>query len=955
MRPEWRLAIKSLYARRSRTALLAAVVAFSCALVVGIAGALEAVSVAVAGHVEATVGTADVRVRSSTSQKVFDAAVLERVRAWPGVAVASGRMQAAVTLTAEREILRKREGEFAREVRKFVVNAQANGSTLGTSRVPLIAGRHAEADGEIVVDALLASRLSWRGMSMRERAVEGVPEGVVSKRRPREALEGEPPRLPERVDKAEDAWALNGAVGVRVGETVSAVRQSLPPVSISAVISNPARALRMLKSMGTTFEMPGLKGLTQKPLELKVVGIAAPPPLGGRAQSYMTLDTLNALVGSEQRAGVDQIDVVLQAGVDAEAFVRGHAGELGEAYLVQTSGKVTAGLDRNMESSRLGVLFATVLGFLASSFIIMTGMTTGVTERQRELGMLRSIGASRGQLARSQLIGGGVVGVVGACIGLPLGLAVAWGLVQLLRTQLEVQFVMPTMLLLIGAGGAVGSGLLGAAFPAWRAARVSPLEALTSRAAPAKPGHVVVLGVIGVALVLVQAAIITLVKDGQRTFWLYASVGLPALFTGYFLLAVPVTAMVAKLGAGLISKLLGLPPKLLERAVLSTPYRHGFTAGSMMAGLALMVAIWTQGGALQRDWIGKIAFPDAFVTGLNLTAQSRETLEAMPFVEGVTAIAIKPVEVDTFGVQGLQKYKTSFMAFEPRKFFAMTKITWVEGDPESAIEKLERGGAVIVAREFQVAKGLGMGDTFVCTSDGVEHRFEIVGVVTSPGLEMVSKFFNVGEDFTDQAMHAVFGSRKDLKEKLKSESIHLLQVALKPGVDDDDAVEKMRDALAGAGILDAGSGRKIKETIVSYANGAIFGATLVGVAAMLVASFGVANLIVAGIQSRQFEFGVIRALGAGPWLVSRLVIGEAVVIAVAASIVGTMMGVQGALGGKRLDEALIGLKVNFQMPWDRVAIGCGLVLLLSLIASAPAVIALGRRSPRELLAAMKGG
>ena len=78
-------------------------------------------------------------------------------------------------------------------------------------------------------------------------------------------------------------------------------------------------------------------------------------------------------------------------------------------------------------------------------------------------------------------------------------------------------------------------------------------------------------------------------------------------------------------------------------------------------------------------------------------------------------------------------------------------------------------------------------------------------------------------------------------------------------------------------------------------------------------------------------------------------------IAVAASIVGTTMGVQGALGGKRLDEALIGLKVSFQMPWDRVAIGCGLVLLLSLIASAPAVIALGGRSPRELLAAMKGG
>ncbi|MFZ4572928.1 MAG: ABC transporter permease [Phycisphaerales bacterium] len=953
MRPELRLAIKTLSARRSRSLLLVAVVAFSCALVIGISGTLEALNGAIAGHVSATVGDADVRVRSSTSDKVFDAAVLERVRAWKGVASASGRMQAAVTLSAERDVLRKRDDRYVREPRRFLCNAQANGNTLGTKSLPLLAGRHAEGPGEVVVDALLAAQMSWRGMSSRERAIEGDP--VTRRGRPRDALGGKPPVLPEGSDRAEEAHAMNALVGVRVGETVNVVRQALPPVSISAVLANPARALRMIKSMGTTFQMPGLKGLAQQPQALTVVGVAAPPPLGGRAQCYMTLDALNALLATERAAGVDQIDVLLDRSVDPEAFVREHASELGEGFLVQTAGKVTAGLDRNMEAGRLGVLFATVLGFLASSFIIMTGMTTGVTERQRELGMLRAIGASRGQLARSQLFGGAIVGVLGAVVGLPLGAAVAWGLVQLLRLYLEVSFVMPPSLLAIGAGGALASGLIGAAFPAWRAAGVSPLEALASRAAPARPSRVALLAVVGVVLALVQVAIITLVKDGQRTFWLYALVGLPALFTGYFLMAVPVTCLTAKLLGGLISRALAVPPSMLKRSVLNTPYRHGFTAGSLMAGLSLMVAIWTQGGAIRRDWLGKIEFPDAFVTGLNLTPQSRETLEGLSFVESVTAIAIKPVEVDAFGVQALQKYKTSFMAFEPRRFFKMTKITWVEGDEATAIERLERGGAVIVAREFQIAKGLGVGDEFVCRSDGVEHRFDIVGVVTSPGLEMVSKFFNVGEDFTDQAMHAVFGSRKDLKEKLKSESIHLLQVKLKPGIDDDEAVDKMRDALAGAGILDAGSGRKIKELIVSFADGAIFAVTLVGFAAMIVAGFGVANVIVAGIQSRQYEFGVVRALGAGRWMVSRLVLAEAVVIAIAASIVGTAAGVQAALGDKRLDEAILGIRVNFELPWDRIAIGWGLVLLLSLAAAAPAVIALGRRAPRELLASMKGG
>jgi len=86
-----------------------------------------------------------------------------------------------------------------------------------------------------------------------------------------------------------------------------------------------------------------------------------------------------------------------------------------------------------------------------------------------------------------------------------------------------------------------------------------------------------------------------------------------------------------------------------------------------------------------------------------------------------------------------------------------------------------------VAREFKTAQHLGAGDTFVVKSEGKEYPFEIVGVVTSPGLEVVSKFFSVGEDFTEQAIHAVFGSRKDLKEKLGTDAISMIQIGLVEG------------------------------------------------------------------------------------------------------------------------------------------------------------------------------
>jgi ABC-type antimicrobial peptide transport system permease subunit len=931
---------------------LAAVAAFSCALVIGITCALNAVTKTIEGHVTATVGTADVRIRSATSEKLFDASLLAQVKQWPEVLHAGGRAQTAISFSMDRELLRGQGGEFQRRPRRFSANAQANASTQGSEGVELIAGRHVEGVGEIVIDSLLAEALSFRGLSVEDRE-DGLPE-MLTLNPARDILSGQAPEMPETVASAMEARRLNALVGVRLGDEVTVVRQAFPHISVSAILSNPRRAMRLVGAMGNSFQMPGLKALTQKPMTLKVVGVSPSPPLTGRPHCFMTLETLNAIMGAEGSRGVDQIDIVLKSGTDPARFASARAAELGEGYIVQTSSKVTAGLDKNIEASRLGVLLATIMGFLASSFIIMTGMTTGVSEKQRELGMLRSIGASRGQLAMTQLVGGAVIGVLGALVGLPLGLAMSWGLVEIIKMHLDVSFSIAWEFVAVAIGGAMLSGVLGAAYPAWRAARISPLEALTVRAREPRPAHLARVGVAALVMVLVPLGIVTLVPDHQMMFWLYASIGVPLLFAGYFLLAVPLTALVAWGLGGWVSRLLGLPPRLLSRAVLSTPYRHGFTAGSLMAGLALMVGIWTQGGAVRRDWLGNIQFPDAFVTGLNLTPESRVVLESLPFVEATTAIAIKPVDVDMFGVQALQKYKTSFMAFEPRSFFAMSKLQWVEGDQEEATRRLEAGGAVIVAREFQVARGLGLGDTFVCKSDGVEHTFDIVGVVTSPGLEMVSKFFNVGEDFTDQALHAVFGSRKDLKEKLNSESIHLLQIDLRDDVDDAHAVKIIRERLAGAGILDVGSGRRIKGMIMGYAQGALTGLSLIGVAAMLVASLGVANLIVAGIHSRQYEFGVLRALGAGPGLVGRLVLGEAVIIALAAVIVGTVMGLQGALGGKRIDESLFGIKVGFEVPWRQLWQGWGMVLVVSLLAAGPAALMIARRRPRELLASMKG-
>jgi putative ABC transport system permease protein len=131
-------------------------------------------------------------------------------------------------------------------------------------------------------------------------------------------------------------------------------------------------------------------------------------------------------------------------------------------------------------------------------------------------------------------------------------------------------------------------------------------------------------------------------------------------------------------------------------------------------------------------------------------------------------------------------------------------------------------------------------------------------------------------------------------------------------------------------------------------------ASLVAVFAMLVACLGVANLIIAGIHARQFEFGVFRAVGGTRGQLARIVLAESLLIALAAIILGSLMGLQGAFGGMRLNALIWGIDLRVKPPVVPMLWGYMVVIVMCVGAATPAVIRLTRRSTRELLATIRG-
>lgn len=921
MQPAWRLAISSFSGRAGRTALLIAAVALSAALVTAVSSAMASVTSSVEDRLLATLGRADLRFQPAGKNAKLDASWMETARQWPEVESVIGLRREALTLAARAPAFVAGEGTSVewtlgetRLVSTGLLTAIAGDEPWGVQPLDLIAGRLPRQPGEVVIDALLAERLSWQYSNETRR--EQIAAG-----------------------RALRAFGVAGTQGA----DLYGPRTELVPGPLGAADAESAnRSVRVV--LGDTLSEVKLFGRARS---WTVVGVSRQPPLGGRPQAF----TLIGPSAGEQPEELSELGLILVSGAPpADEVAEARQADLPENLILQPTAKVSSGLEKNLASSRIGFMLASVLAYLSASFIVLTAMSTDVVQRQRELAMLRCIGAERRVMAASQLITGAIVGVLGAVLGAPLGIGIAWAIIEAVREQIPGGLVIAPGFVVVSAGGAVLSGVLGAALPAYRVATISPLEAMALRSRPVTQRglHLTLLAaLLGLGLMV---ALIAIPSDGQVVFWGYATVGLPAMFVGYFLLSVPVTRTLAELLSRPVEVVLRLPPRLLSRQIARAPYRYGFTAGAMMAGLGLMVAIWTQGGAVMRDWLDKITFPDAFVSGLALDEDARGRVAALPFVEDTCAIALQPVETDAFGIRALQSYRTTFVAFEPEPFFRMTTLAWDEGDPETALPRLIEGGAVIVAREFRTARGLGVGDTFTCTHEGRTFEFDIVGVVGSPGLELVSKFFNSGDEFTEQSLHAVFGSRADLRDRFGSDAIQLIQIDLAEEADDIEAVTAIREATLGSGVLDAGSGRQIKEEIRRFVGGSLLAFSAVAIVSMLIASFGVANLIAASVQGRRFELGVLRAVGTQRGTIARLILAEAVIIAASAGLLGTMIGLQGAWAGQRMYALLIGLDVTLVPPWAAIGAGWAIVAAITIIAALPATLALMARSARDLLA-----
>ncbi|MFE7837879.1 ABC transporter permease [Streptomyces sp. NPDC057474] len=647
--------------------------------------------------------------------------------------------------------------------------------------------------------------------------------------------------------------------------------------------------------------------------EAKVSGIAEFQVTNPGAAIFY-LDTATAQKTLVGETGVyTNVNITAAAGFTDAQVKKSVSAELGGAYKVQTA-KEIADANAKDVGEFMGVMKYAMLGFagiafLVGIFLIINTFSMLVAQRTREIGLMRAIGSSRGQVNRSVLVEALLLGVFGSILGVAGGVGLAIGLMKLMSAtgmnlstdDLTIAWTTPAVGLLLG----IVVTVLAAYVPARRAGKVSPMAALRDAGAPldAKAGIVrAVIGLLltgagGYCLYLAAAAD----KASEGSMWLGGGVVLSLI--GFVVIGPLLAGAVVKVLGAVVLRAFGPVGRMAERNALRNPRRTGATGAALMIGLALVACLSVVGSSMVAS----------------ATEQLDKTVGTDFIIQSDTGQLITPQAVEAArsaeGVKSLTQYKWTEADFTTPDGKTLEKTAITAADPSYATD---------LATEVVAGK---LPDAYKPDSMSVHEKF-----AEDHGIELGSKIavdFRDGStaDLTVRAITssdvvidagAMYTSIDTMAKYVPADKMPLDQLLFASAKDGQDAAayKSLKDALHDYPQYEVRDQTDYKEALkgqIDQLLNMIYGLLAL---AIIVAILGVVNTLALSVVERTREIGLMRAIGLSRRQLRRMIRLESVVIALFGALLGLGLGMGWGATAQQL-LALEGLKV-LDIPWPTI-------------------------------------
>jgi len=326
-----------------------------------------------------------------------------------------------------------------------------------------------------------------------------------------------------------------------------------------------------------------------------------------------------------------------------------------------------------------------------------------------------------------------------------------------------------------------------------------------------------------------------------------------------------------------IRRIYGNEGRLGSSNVRRARLRATLTAAALMVGVAMILGIRGLTGTFEHDirgWIDAYISGDLYVySSMPLPLDMGRRLQA---IEGVAAATpVRYLETRCLNPAG-ERERIAMMVVDPTTHDQVGSFVFTDpqSDPASLMARLGAGDTIFVATALAEKYGLKAGDTLNLETRRGVRPFTIAATVV---------------DFYNRGM-VIQLSWKDMRRYFGTSEANVFFLKLQPGYAVDAVRDRIDELYGQRRHLTVDSNLALKQRAYSLAEQGYRLFDVLGLIAVIVASFGVINTLTMSVTERTREIGALRGLGMTRGQVRRMILAEAALIGLIGGVFGLIFG-----------------------------------------------------------------